>query len=169
MPPNVPACQEANNGSAGECQYGVQRGKGTDRKGLAFFRPFAETSFHRADLPHRSDLANWTKQSRQCGHIIRAEIQHRAVPILIKHLWIGVPMLHALRHDCCQTGGDLSHPPLVDQSFGGLQASTEDRIRRTTYTQILCLSLLNQSNGVLKGCCQGLLTIDVLSSNDRGS
>src|SRR5260221_6479759 len=169
MPPNVPACKEADNGSAGECQYGVVRGKGTDRKGWSVIRHCAETSLHRDDLPHRSDLANWTKKSRHCRHIIRAEIEHGTGALLIKQSWIGVPMLHALRHDCCQTGDDLSHPPLVDQSFGGLQASAEDGIRRATYTQILCLSLLNQRNGVLKGGCQGLLTIDVLSSGERGS
>src|ERR1700747_1704444 len=169
MPPDVPACQEADNGSARERQYGVQRGKGPDRKGLAFFWSFAETPLRRANLPYRSNLTNWTEKSRQSGDVIRTEIQDGTGTLLIEHNRIGMPMLHSLGHDRCQTGDDRTDTPLIDQSFGALQAGPENRIRRTTYTQTLRLSLLHQRNTVLKGGRQGLLTINVFSSGDRGS
>ena len=92
-------------------------------------------AFQRADLPHGSDFADWTKKSRQCGYIVRTEIQHRTGTLLIKDSRIWVPMLHSFGHHCCQTCDDLSDTPLVDQSFGGLQAGSEDRVRRRTYAR----------------------------------
>jgi hypothetical protein len=74
MPPNVPARKEADIGAAKERQYGVQRSKGADRKGPAFFRPFGTVpALQRADLPHGPDFADGTKKSHQCGYVVGTE------------------------------------------------------------------------------------------------
>src|SRR5271165_3453951 len=159
-----------NIGPADERKYSVQGSKGTDRKGLVFVGTFgAVPAFQRADLPHGSDFADWTKQSRQRGYIVGTEIQHRTGTLLIKDSRIWVPMLHSFGHHCGQTCDDLSDTPLVDQSFGGLQAGSEDCVRRRTYTLALRLGLVNQGNGILQGGRQRLLTIDVLPRSDRSS
>src|SRR5580704_10835986 len=132
MPPDIPARQEAHIGPADEGKYGVQRGKRTDRQSLAFARPFAVPALQWADQPRGSHLTDWAKQSRQCGDIVLTKIQHRTGTLLIKHSRIGVPMLHPFGHHRGKTCDDLSDTSLVDQSFGGLEAGPEDRIRRAT-------------------------------------
>src|SRR5207248_6341444 len=82
---------------------------------------------------HAPDRAHHGDERRE---IIRAYIKHRACPLLIEEIWVGMPIFHSVIQQECCSSNRRSDLPIVDQLDAGLKTTAKKGIRSVANTYL---------------------------------